>query len=277
MVDAGKMIGPLPAGAWVAIVGGGVGIVWWTRTHPKASSSPIAVDNTSGLPGVGVGPAGFVAVSASPAASADNSTISTNDQWATQAITYLIGQGYEPTMADAAIRNYINGVATTTQQQALVDIAMKKFGAPPQTLSPPTANPTPIVPPPLPGGGTTPIPVTAPAPPPVPTPAYSGTPSKYTGDIAPVVIPGIDFNFVGGLINYFNGPPPATHMNYVVVKPWTIDAGSLWGIAQFMYGDGNRWTDLYNANKVGVTRPDGSAGWINNPNILYGGRTVYVP
>ncbi len=242
MVDAGKMIGPLPAGAWVAVVGGGVGIVWYSRRHPKAA--PIAVDNTNGLPGVGVGPAGFVAVTSSPA-STDNSTISTNDQWATAAITYLIGQGYEPTMADAAIRNYINGVATTTQQQALVDIAMKKFGAPPQTLSPPTANPTPVVPPYLPPVEV-PHPVTNQPPPP---PQQAPQPP----------------------------PPPPMRLRYVVVMPWPAQESTLWGIAQQIYGNGTKWSDIYNANRAGGTRPDGSHGWINNPNLLFAGRTVYVP
>lgn len=241
-----KPIGPLPTGAWAALVVGMLGLAYYNRTKANATvPASTVVDNTSGIPGVGVG--GWIATPAptDSGSSSTSTTVTTNDMWAQQAITWLISQGYDPGVSDAAIRNYINGQSLTTQQQALVDTALKHFGAPPETLTPPNSNPTPI------GGGIT-------------AGSGSGTVSKSP---APISHP---------------SPAPAPHrapsMRYIKVTPWPgTPYDSLAKIAREFYGADNRWPTLFNANRAGFTRPDGSKGWITNPSLIYPGRTIWVP
>ncbi len=51
-LDLGKQIGPLPLGAWIVVVGGGLGIALYTRRMGQ-SSEPVI--DTSPDPGVGEG------------------------------------------------------------------------------------------------------------------------------------------------------------------------------------------------------------------------------
>lgn len=238
-----KPIGPLPTGAWAAIVVGMIGLAYWNRKQAAATAAAPAPTDTSATPGVGVG--GWIAT---PTPLNDPSTVSnsptTNGDWAQQAITWLIGQGYDPVISDAAIRNYINGQSLNTQQQAIVSVALKHFGAPPEAMSPPNTNPSPISDP------TPPPPVSHSAPPPVSHPSP---------------------------------PPPAPspqhpHLRYITVTPWPgTPYDSLAKIARHFYGSDNQWPRIYNANKAGYRRPDGSIGWITNPSTIYPGRTLWVP
>lgn len=56
--------------------------------------------------------------------------------------------------------------------------------------------------------------------------------------------------------------PPAASADYVVVK-----GDNLWKIAKKTYGDGNRWVDIYNANK----------DIIKNPDMIYIGQELKLP
>jgi nucleoid-associated protein YgaU len=156
MPDLGKQVGPLPLGAWVAVVAGGLGIALYTRhqsgANSSASSDPdLQPVDTSGDPGVGVGgswqaisppttPAGGVA--AAP---------TTNEEWGVQAINYLIASGYQPAIADSAIRKYLESAQLGAQEFAMVTVALAHLGAPPSILpapifGPPTLPTTPIAP-----------------------------------------------------------------------------------------------------------------------------------
>lgn len=234
--DLGKQIGPLPLGAWIVVVAGGLGIALYTR---KAPTTPTVVTDTSTDPGVGTGP-GWIAVPPPTTAptSADTAPTS-NEEWSRQAINYLIAQGYDPATSDSAIRKYIENRTPTVQEFALIRVALRHFGSPPIPLPAPT-EPAPSIPT-LPAPGGTPV---TPVPPPVTTP-----------------------------------PPPTQipQLRYIVVTPWPSPHGSLYGIAKSVYGNGNRWPELFHVNQVGFRRPDGSMGWIVNPKLIYPGRTVYVP
>ena len=52
-LNLAKQVGPLPLGAWVIVVGGGLGIAWWSRRNSAAE--PVYVEDGSGTSGVGVG------------------------------------------------------------------------------------------------------------------------------------------------------------------------------------------------------------------------------
>jgi hypothetical protein len=167
-LDLGKQVGPLPLGAWIAVVGTGVGFALFAQRGPS-SSEPEIVEDVGGVPGVGTGP-GWVAVpppSFAPTAPA----IETNDDWARQATNWLIAQGYDAGVSDLAVRKYVNGDDLSIQEYALIRIALTKFGALPYgipvALKPPEIEPvtpaTPVAQAPLPTP-TAPPPVVIPAP-----------------------------------------------------------------------------------------------------------------
>jgi nucleoid-associated protein YgaU len=168
-VDLGKQVGPLPLGAWVVVVGAGLGLAYYGYNNQKAA--PEEVRDTSGDPGVGVGGTGDWLDVNPPAAGSGvvEGPITTNDEWARRAINHLIAQNYNPALADSAIRKYISGASPSITEWALITIALAKFGSPPVPLPPIEGNPPPPTqsPPPV----TTPPPVTNP-PPPTTTPTF---------------------------------------------------------------------------------------------------------
>lgn len=244
-VDFGKQVGPLPLGAWVVVVGGGLGIAWYSRRAGTQNTAPVPVNDTSGVPGVGTGP-GWVAVPPPSSAPDGAPPPATNEEWGRQAINYLIAQGYDATAADLAIRKYLESAKLSIQEYALVRIALQKLGAPPVPLPAPvdTGGDSTVPPPPV----STPPPVVTPPPPPPPPPVSQPPP-----------------------------PAPRPQLRIHVVTPWPTQGSTLWGIAQMYYGNGARWPEIYNANRAGTTRPDGSPGFISDPNYLRPGDLVWVP
>lgn len=229
-VDFGKQYGPLPLGAWVVVVGGGLGIAFYTRR--TSAKTPLVVTDTSGDPGVGLGgiPGGFLPIN--PPSDSGGTTPATNEEWGRAAINYLIAQGYDPNVADAAVRKYLEAAQLGLQEYALIRFALIKLGSPPVPLPPPPAAPT--IPP-----------VVTPAQPPPVTPTQPG--------------------------------PPSEQLRYVMVRPWPSKLSTLSGIAYAYYGREDAWRDIYNANRKGYTRPDGSPGFISNPNYLRPGDVLWVP
>lgn len=169
-LDLGKQVGPLPLGAWIVVVGGGLGIALWTRN--KGTADPVVTEDTSGDAGVGTGP-GWVAVpppSGNPVGS-DTPTYETNEAWGTAAINWLIAQGYNAGLAVSAITKALAGGQDTSgnkmsiQEWTLWTLALTKMGSPPYpvNVSPPTTGV------PGPGGGGNPPPGTNPPPGPPPS------------------------------------------------------------------------------------------------------------
>ena len=80
-------------------------------------------------------------------------------------------------------------------------------------------------------------------------------------------------------------PPPPTPAppagQWVTVGVWNSTNApwnsTLWGIAQHVYGNGALYPKIFAANKQGVMRPDGTAGPIANPNLVYPGERIWVP
>lgn len=223
-MDLGKQVGPLPLGAWVAVVAGGLGIAIYTR---QKSSTPTVVTDTSGNAGVGEVGGAFLQVNP-PTDTPVVSAVTTNEDWGKAAINYLISMGYDPNVADSAVRKYLESTQLTLQEYALIRYALVRLGAPPVPLPAPPDPPS--------------VPVVTPLPPPVPSPA----PAQ---------------------------PGSATPLRYYFVAP----GDSLTKIAIRWYGNANSWNDIYNANRKGYTRPDGSPGFISNPNYLRPGDKLWLP
>jgi hypothetical protein len=185
-IDFGKQIGPLPLGAWIVVVGGGLGIAVWNRKN-GSNDAPIPVEDTSGDAGVGVGGTGDFLPVNPPADSSGDATYETNEAWGQAAINWLIAQGYSPGIASSAITKALNGGSDISgnkmsiQEWSLWSLALTHFGSPPYpvTVNPPVSVPGPI---------NAPGPVTKPPPvignkPPAPKPASTKTP-PYWEEIA---------------------------------------------------------------------------------------------
>lgn len=171
-LDLGKPIGPLPLGAWVAVIGVGLGVSLYTR---KQSPPPVVVEDTGGMPGVGTGAVGGWQYQPAPAAENTNREPETNEEWGRAAVNYLIAQGYDAAVADLGIRKYLAAENLSVQEYALVRLALQRFGSPPVPL-PPGDIAIPTVPrPPT----NVPGPVAAPPPPP-PPPAAPPPPVRRT-------------------------------------------------------------------------------------------------
>jgi hypothetical protein len=145
MPDFGKQIGPLPLGAWIAVVGGSLAYMMYSRS--RTSNAPVEVaagpDAGVGLGGMGAVGAysptdGYVSAPAAPVTSVDD-----NESWGRQAFNWLVGTGADGGVVDTAIRNYLDGRTLNTQQQALITQALTKFGQTPEQLS---AAPDPVAP-----------------------------------------------------------------------------------------------------------------------------------
>jgi hypothetical protein len=160
MPDMGKMIGPLPLGAWMAVIGGGLGIAVYTRRQNQQApitDPDLMPEDTGTTPGVGVGGGpGWVDLNPPPPAGGEAKP-TTNEEWARQAIDRLVGDGYPPAVVNSAITKFINEQGTpSAQEYTLIQVAIRKLGSPPVPVNGPTP-PVPTLPPapkPVPSGYT---------------------------------------------------------------------------------------------------------------------------
>jgi hypothetical protein len=129
-LDLGKQVGPLPLGAWAAIVAGGLGIAWYTR---KSTPVNVPVNDTSGNTGVGGG-AGWIAVAPPTESIGGAGKPTTNEEWAVAAINYLVHGGKDPAAADLAIRKYLESQSLSVMEKAMISEALLYLGSLPQPL-----------------------------------------------------------------------------------------------------------------------------------------------
>lgn len=242
-LDLGKQIGPMPLGAWIVVVGVGVGIAVWSNN--KDSGDPIEVEDTSGTPGVGTGAVGGWTPTTPPPTDTTPKDPTNNEEWGRQCINWLIAQGYDATVSDSAIRKYLSGESTSIQEYTLIRIALTRFGSPPQPL-PPNPNPPPTIP----------TPPTTPSRPPIIKP-----PTQAPFPVRPAPKPPAP------------KPPPRVSVRYYTVKR----GDNLWNIATRYYGSGFKYGTIYNANRYGKRRADGSNGMIKNPALIYPEWRLIIP
>lgn len=72
-----------------------------------------------------------------------------------------------------------------------------------------------------------------------------------------------------------SGTPTSGHgsINYYTVVP----GDSLSKIAASKYHNANLWPRIYDANKSGITRADGTKGFIKNPDLILPGWRLIIP
>lgn len=150
MPDLGKKLGPLPAGAWAVIVVAGLGIGYFINKRSAKNNGPTAEQLTES--GVGTGGGSFLDINPpAPTPTPEE----TNVSWGKKVTNWLIANQYDPTVADNTVRKYLNGINLTIAENAIMKIALDKFGVPPEPLPPidvpdePTPEPTPIMPGPV--------------------------------------------------------------------------------------------------------------------------------
>lgn len=167
-LDLGKQIGPLPLGAWIAVVAGGLGIAVWSRQN-AAAEEPEIVEDVSGDEGVGEGalPGSWVDVTPKPPQTDSDSVVyDSNEAWGRAAVNWLIAQGYSPGLSNSAITKAlaggsdIDGHKMSIQEWALWSLALTKFGSPPYpvNVAPPSSVPGTVTPPAPPPKTTPPTP-----------------------------------------------------------------------------------------------------------------------
>ncbi len=139
-MDLSKQVGPLPLGAWVAVVGGGLALGYFINKRANAANNAGQQLTESGV-GAG-GNTGFASVDPpAPTPGEDD----TNQKWGVRVTNWMVANGYDPATADNAVRKYLTGQQLTGQEQAIINIALTRFGVPPESLPGPVPTAPPAV------------------------------------------------------------------------------------------------------------------------------------
>lgn len=138
-----KKLGPLPGWAWLLIAVGGAYAVYYYRTRNTAPATTDAVTDSAAPAALPTDSGAVLPTGGGVTAPAS----ATNAEWARNTVNSLIAAGQSPTDANNAIAAYLNGAQLTAVQQAIVNIAITLYGAPPEGIIP-IIPPTPVVTPP---------------------------------------------------------------------------------------------------------------------------------
>lgn len=149
-------IGPLPAGAWIVALVGGIGVAMVIRrqagndqsyadgyaTGEQAGYDSVAGDSTDGPQPYESGSSSYTNPGAGNIYTPDNvptGPIKTNAQWRHRAAVVLSRRGYRTAMVEATLGRYFAGKRLSSAQQNIVDEAIAMLGKPPK---PPKRNDT---------------------------------------------------------------------------------------------------------------------------------------
>lgn len=223
---------------WGWVIAGGVGVYLYVR-NKNASATNTGTDSGGDQTGNN---APIEVLDPNGGSTASVPQYQTNEQWATAAINWLIAQGYDPGLANSAITKGIAG----GQDMSGKGMSASEYSLWSLALQHLGSPPEPVsVSPPSQASG--------------PVGGSSGGGNSKTPPPS-------------------NPPPPkTTKVRYFTVKPWPQKGSSLWSIAEIYYHDGNKWPEIYNANKKGRKRADGSNGVIGNANLIYPGEKLIIP
>lgn len=242
-LDLGKQLGPMPLGAWIAVVGAGLGIAYYTRGGGGISGSDsdllagdeTFVEDVSGDPGVGEG--GFVFTPPPVVTPGTNPPVD-NDEWSQRAIAELINANYDPAWANAAITHAMFGERLSPREWSIWREALRRLGPPPFPIN---------VPPP------------------------KNVPSRDDNSHKPHHKPPEDKP--KGL--------PGRNDRWFRVRAAPLPGSTLRGIAKMAYGDPSKWRVIYAANREGKELPRFKGrrrrGQLTNANRIAPGTLLYIP
>jgi LysM domain len=149
--DMGKMYGPLPLGAWLAVIAGGLGLALYTRRQNAAevpTDPDLMPEDTGTTPGVGVGGSGQWTNVGPPANGAGpTNSAETNEEWARMAILGMVASLQDPAATNSAVNKFLNEQQLTAQEMAIISLVLKRFGPPPTPVQGPF-GPGVVTPPP---------------------------------------------------------------------------------------------------------------------------------
>lgn len=303
-----KKIGPLPLGMWVVVIAAGLGVGWYMNRN-QGSSGDGTAEGQYGESGVGTGGAAWTPVGPTPPTAPEREF--DNQMWLAKAQTWLITQGIRPTLAAMALGKYLYGQALTEQERAVVDMALEKFGPPPEPVSPPDVPPdvppVPAQPSNLVVTGKNNHTVTfawTPAfgaagyrirdagqstwwPTPIPVAVYKGLRGGTTYHFE-VVAYNDNGSSTPATIDVTTEPdPPPQAQAAPAPAPaapepsrHTVAPGdTLWGIALRAYGNASRWHEIYAANQGVIEERARQAGRQNSSggHWIYPGTVLVIP
>lgn len=141
-LDLGKQIGPLPLGMWIVIGAGGLGLGYVINKNMAKNAAAASEPSNSQLTESGVGTGGGQFIYEPPQSGSQDQTPETNQSWGIKVTNWLTGppQSFDPIAADQAVRKYLSGLALTVPEKAMMNMAIIRFGVPPEPL-PPTEEP----------------------------------------------------------------------------------------------------------------------------------------
>ncbi len=149
--NLGQMVGPLPLGGWVAVVGGGLGLAYVARKRggdEEEAEEPEPVDPFPATPATS-GPT-FLRPSLPAEPSAP--PVTDNGEWVALAVRALVVKGYAPYTTQQCLQRFLEGVIQGEPCAGIVNAAIEAVGPPP-TGAPvnqfPLRTPAPPVRPPL--------------------------------------------------------------------------------------------------------------------------------
>jgi hypothetical protein len=162
--DLGKMVGPLPLGAWVGVVGGGLGLAYVVRRGQRAEEPEVPQFRPPPYPATPV-TSGPSILQPAPPAEPGPRPITDNTEWIAAAVMALVTKGFAPLKTQQCLAAYLEGVIPAGDPgscRLAIEEAIRTVGPPP-TGAP--VNQFPLTPPAPPKAPTVPGPA-KPAPPP---------------------------------------------------------------------------------------------------------------
>jgi LysM domain-containing protein len=143
MPDLGKKVGPLPMGAWIAVVGAGLFIGYRINKSMAAKQTP--ADQQLVEDGVGTGGGTFLPINP-PSSTPVESEPETNMSWQQKAVQWLISHNYDPLVAQNAVGKFLNGQTLSPTESAMLAFVIGALGPPPEGASTPPDSPQPTMP-----------------------------------------------------------------------------------------------------------------------------------
>src|SRR5688500_6245002 len=123
-----KQIGPLPAGMWLLVIGGGFAVGYFINRN--MAKAPTEDPSSQQLTETGVRTGSRQLIYEPPQSGSKDTTPDTNAAWGRRAVNYLVGTGVQSTTAESAVNKYLQGHSLSIAEKALVNLASAAIGNP---------------------------------------------------------------------------------------------------------------------------------------------------